>query len=166
MKSLDLGCGNNPKNPFNAEELYGIDIANSKNTKYFKTVDLNINPIPFPDNHFDYVTAFDFIEHIPRIIYVDGKIRNCFVEVMNEIWRVLKPGGTFLACTPYIDHPEAAFSDPTHVNFITKKTVDYFTKDADSLGRLYGFNGNFKLIIQAQHPQTNYWLVWELKAEK
>ena len=24
--SLDLGCGNNPRNPFNATEFYGVDI--------------------------------------------------------------------------------------------------------------------------------------------
>jgi len=31
MKSLDLGCGPNPKNPFLAEELFGVDIIDFEN---------------------------------------------------------------------------------------------------------------------------------------
>jgi SAM-dependent methyltransferase len=166
MKTLDLGCGVFPRNPFNAEEVYGIDIADLKETEYFKSVDLNINPIPFPDNYFDYVTAVDFLEHVPRIIYIDGKIRNSFIEVMNEIWRVLKPEGTFLAFTPHSEHPDAAWGDPTHVNIITKGTVAYFTTNAEPLGRLYGFNGDFELVKQYEHPTIKYWLVWELRATK
>ena len=27
-KTLDLGCGPNPKNIFNAEQIYGVDIRN------------------------------------------------------------------------------------------------------------------------------------------
>ena len=26
-KTLDLGCGSTPRNPFNADELYGVDIV-------------------------------------------------------------------------------------------------------------------------------------------
>ena len=44
---------------------------------------------------------------------------------MNEIYRVLKPGGTFYAITPYYPRDEA-FVDPTHVNIITNKTHTYF----------------------------------------
>jgi SAM-dependent methyltransferase len=84
---------------------------------------------------------------------------------MNEVWRVLKPDGIFLAHTPHYEHIEA-FSDPTHVNFITRKTIDYFTIHAEPLGRIYGFTGTFELLNQYSHPQYNYWLVWELRAKK
>lgn len=164
MKSLDLGCGNNPRNPYNAKELYGIDIVDfSTDTFEVKTADLNIEKIPYPDNYFDYVTAYDFLEHVPRIIYVDGKIRNPFIELMNEIWRVLKPGGIFKAHTPYYPHPEV-FQDPTHVNFITTSTVEYFTTAAISLGRAYGFKGQFYLLRHEPDKEHRFHLIWEMSA--
>lgn len=166
MKSLDLGCGLYPRNPFNADEVYGVDIIDIEENDNFKSADLSVSPIPFPNNYFDYVSAYDFLEHIPRVIYIDGKIRNPFIEVMNEIWRVLKPGGTFVAFTPSIDDPEVLFTDPTHVNYITKGTVKYFTTDVVPLGRMYGFHGDFELVKQYKHPVIKYWLVWELKAKK
>ena len=68
-KSLDLGSGPNPKNPFDAQEIYGIDLDSRPDLKpNIRRADLVIDPIPFESNFFDYVTAHDFIEHIPRII--------------------------------------------------------------------------------------------------
>ena len=97
-QSLDLGCGLKPKNPYNAQEAYGIDVRNDAEAQVVKA-DLVVEPIPFPDASFDYVTAHDFLEHIPRLIYAPQR-RNAFIEVMNEIHRVLKPGGIFMSFTP------------------------------------------------------------------
>ena len=97
-RTLDLGCGLNPRNPFNCSEIYGIDIREHKIKNIFN-VDLVTNPIPFQDNFFDYVTAFDFIEHIPRVVYLP-KRKFPFIDLMSEIFRVLKPGGKFLSSTP------------------------------------------------------------------
>ena len=97
-RTLDLGCGLNPRNPFNCSEIYGIDIREHKIKNIFN-VDLVTNPIPFQDNFFDYVTAFDFIEHIPRVVY-RPKRKFPFIDLMSEIFRVLKPGGKFLSSTP------------------------------------------------------------------
>jgi hypothetical protein len=58
-KTLDLGCGPNPRNPFNADEIFGVYIQEIKGKNFFQ-VDVNIDPLPFKDNFFDYVTAFDF----------------------------------------------------------------------------------------------------------
>jgi hypothetical protein len=58
-KTLDLGCGLNPRNSFDCNEVYGIDIR-KKRFKYIN-VDLVIDPIPFYESFFDYVAAYDFI---------------------------------------------------------------------------------------------------------
>jgi hypothetical protein len=62
---------------------------------------------------------------------------------MNEIWRVLVDGGRFYAVTPVAPSLEA-FSDPTHVNYVTEHTHDYFCGEQPA-GRAYGFIGRFDL---------------------
>jgi SAM-dependent methyltransferase len=157
-RSLDLGCGLKPKNPFNADELYGVDIRESNET--VKVADLAVDPIPFQANFFDYCTAFDFLEHIPRVIYAPQR-KFCFVDLMSEIYRVLKPGGKFLSFTPAFPAPEA-WQDPTHVNIITVKTFPKYFDTKECLAKMYGFKGGF--IVEKQYLHTNkIHLITELK---
>ncbi len=144
-KSLDLGCGGAPKNMFSAEEVYGVDIRSDLEKNIVKA-DLAVQGIPFAENYFDYVTAHDFIEHIPRVIYAPNR-RNSFIELMNEIWRVLKEGGRFLSVTPAYPQP-AAFVDPTHVNIITEQTFLLYFDDQNRWAKGYGFVGAFKVVSQ------------------
>lgn len=171
-KTLDLGCGSNPSNHFNADEVYGIDIVDFGNPN-IKVADLVIDPIPFNDNTFDYVTGFDFLEHIPRLLYNGRERKQPFIDIMSETWRVLKPNGIALFHTPAIPYPEA-FQDPQHVNYITDKTVTYFcvpsyANDGVSflnLGHLYGFKGMFDLQTQVRAYGRSDVLVWQLRAIK
>ena len=65
-------------------------------------------------------------------------------EARREIWRVLENGGRFYAVTPA--YPSlSAFQDPTHVNFITKHTHDYFCGHSPD-AVIYGFKGKFNVI--------------------
>lgn len=147
-RSLDLGCGLNPRNFYQCDEVFGVDIRPSSND-HLNSADLAVEPIPFADNHFDAVTAFDFIEHIPRVIYNPDR-RFCFVELMNEIYRVLKPGGVFLSFTPAFPKA-AAWRDPTHVNIITEETFPLYFDDKNRLAAMYGFNGSFLIENQRWH---------------
>jgi SAM-dependent methyltransferase len=144
-KSLDIGCGLQPKNPFNATEVYGIDVRDDAEAHIVKA-DLVVEPIPFPDASFEYVTAHDFLEHVPRLIYTP-KRRNAFIEVMSEIYRVLKPGGIFMSFTPAYPHA-ATFRDPTHVNFITDETFPLYFDDQNNWAAIYGFKGRFTILSQ------------------
>lgn len=150
-KTLDLGCADRPRNPFDADEVYGIDIADV-GLDNVVVADLVVDAIPFDDNEFDYVSAYDFIEHIPRLIYISGERKYPFIDLMSEIWRVLKPGGKFLSHTPY--YPKApAFRDPTHVNFITDETFkQYFCGTYKRVANIYGFKGIFKMVSQEKGP--------------
>jgi SAM-dependent methyltransferase len=153
MNCLDIGCGARPYNVYGVDKLYGIDIIEIADLGYFKPrdwqnnptgqtlagyacADVSINSLPFPDMSFDRITAIDVLEHIPRVAYTPVR-RFCFVELMSEIYRVLKPGGEFFSCTPFFPHKEA-FSDPTHVNIVTPETFEYFKTTG-----AYGFKGEF-----------------------
>jgi SAM-dependent methyltransferase len=147
-RHLDLGCGSRPRNPYQRGELCGVDIlAFAKAPDFdYRAANLAIGPIPFEDNHFGSVSAFDFIEHVPRILPADDAVgtRFPFIRLMNEIWRVLAPGGRFYALTPAYPHAEA-FTDPTHVNVITAHTHEYFCGD-EPTARVYGFVGRFRAL--------------------
>lgn len=68
----------------------------------------------------DAVYASHFMEHIPK-----GKP---IIDVMNEAWRILKPGGTFTMVMPLVGYTSVEwggvsvngwqpYADPTHVQY-------------------------------------------------
>jgi SAM-dependent methyltransferase len=159
-RHLDLGCGAVPRNPYARDELFGVDLSGSAeggpDVVQIRRANLVLSPIPFDDQHFDSVSAYDFLEHVPRVLATaDGlATRFPFVELMNEVWRVLRPGGLFYASTPVYPHSNA-FVDPTHVNVITDGTHRYFTQP-HRLAAMYGFKGDFKsLRVQLASPNEH-----------
>lgn len=92
-KVIDFGCGTGfmidlMKHLFS--EIHGIDITKDM----MKYVDLSSGNIflheslaektPFPDNHFDFATAYSFMDHLFS-----------YEDFLQEAYRVIKPGGTF-----------------------------------------------------------------------
>lgn len=145
VSSLDLGCGDFPRNPFLATTIFGVDVRD--NTALgIKKADLAIEKIPYDENSFHFVTAFDFIEHIPRVAYVPER-RLPFVELMNEIYRVLKDDGIFMSQTPIYPFG-TSFRDPTHVNFITDEVFSLYFDNQNRIASMYGFNGSFQVLGQ------------------
>jgi SAM-dependent methyltransferase len=156
---LDLGCGQRPKNPYGLPRVFGVDIRAGlqiDGVERIEAANLSSQPIPFEDSQFDSVSAYDFLEHVPRVrVDAQGQTHFPFVQLMNEIWRVLKPGGMLYAVTPAFPH-EKAFRDPTHVNIITHKTHRYFTRPGLEAA-MYGFVGDFDLRRQVRmHPRGAY----------
>ena len=154
QRHLDIGCGAFPRNPYGKGELYGVDLrAFSMDPRFeFRAANLTLEPIPFEDNSMGSVSAFDFLEHVPRVLgnaQGDGT-RFPFIELMSEVWRVLAPGGRFYALTPAYPHPEA-FQDPTHVNTLTDRSHEYFCGEAPYAAN-YGFIGCF-------HAHKAEWVV-------
>ena len=142
-KTLDIGSGPSPRNPFNAKLVFGADIREnlSNNVLY---ADFSKGLLPFDDNAFDYVTAYDVLEHIQRVSSDGDKTIFPFILLMNEVFRILKPGGVFFSLTPCYPYNEA-FQDPTHVNIMTEDTIEtYFCGSA--WARIYGYNGSFTML--------------------
>lgn len=145
-KHLDLGCGRVPRNPYGATQVLGVDIRSFEDLPQIRQANLTVERIPFDDHQFDSASAYDFLEHVPRQWPgAQGcEARLPFIELMNEVWRVLRPGGRFYASTPAFPHPDA-FVDPTHVNIITPKTHRYFCGN-EPTARMYGFRGKFTAL--------------------
>lgn len=143
-KVLDVGCGNAYGTVLMAEvaaEITGLDYDQStvdaNRARYSAVKNLSfqqgvIPPIPFPDNSFDVVTAFQFIEHIhPR------------KEFIKECLRVVRPGGKVLITTPNVKMSLAR--NPFHVH---EYTFDEMKSEVSSLTNtfnLQGLNGNEKV---------------------
>lgn len=168
-RHLDLGCGDVPRNPYGRDELFGVDIAPGRDGRT-RGANLAVQPIPFENQFFDSVSAYDFLEHVPRVLGTPDGLgtRFPFIELMNEVWRVLKHGGVFYAVTPVYPHP-AAFQDPTHVNVLTTGTHVYFVRPTRTAA-MYGFHGDFsvrRVQLTRHHagaiyasPPANAWQRW------
>jgi SAM-dependent methyltransferase len=158
QRHLDIGCGSRPRNPYGCEQVYAVDISPVSNlpAEFFRAANLTTGPIPFEDNFFYSLSAYDFLEHVPRVFPGEnGATTFPFVALMNEIWRVLQPNGRFYAITPAYPHI-AAFSDPTHVNVISEGTHGYFTDDVPG-ARIYGFKGRFRVErVEWIRPKHDY----------
>lgn len=95
--------------------------------------DMN-GPWPFPDDTIDEVLMDQVLEHAP---YVE--------RVLEELWRVLAPGGTATILVPYA-RSEFAVADPTHHHYFTEHSMDpfVFTKHAADF-----YNPNRFLLVKA-----------------
>jgi SAM-dependent methyltransferase len=155
--ALDIGSGPSPRNPFLSKLAYGVDIRSyDKGTARVLKCNLAGDPLPFPDSYFDCVTAFDVLEHIPRVLNLNGEQVYPFVQMMNEIWRVLRKDGYFFSQTPCFPMKEA-FQDPTHVNIMTEDTLSLYFCDK-AWARIYGFEGSFSLVEEGWSG-SHYWAV-------
>lgn len=76
--------------------------------------------IPLGDNTVGVIRANDALEHIKNS-----------QQLMNEIYRVLIPGGILLSSTPSTDG-RGAFQDPTHVSFWNQNSFWYYTREAQA----------------------------------
>lgn len=153
-RSLDLGCGPVPRNEFAAKFTSGVDIRGCGEGSGVLRCDLAAEDLPFEDESFDCITAYDVLEHIPRIATKAESQRFAVVELMNEIWRVLRMDGVFFSSTPCFPMRQA-FQDPTHVNIMTEDTLRlYFGESA--WARIYGFEGSFALEAEGWSG-SHYW---------
>lgn len=110
LKVLDLGCGNK-KRP----GAIGIDF----NSRTAADIIHNLNNFPYPleDSSFDEIYLDNTLEHLDDVI-----------RVMEEVHRILKPGGLVKVIVPYFRSLWACI-DPTHKHFFTVESFAYFDPD-------------------------------------
>lgn len=136
---LDLACGNSKR-----EGYLGIDIAKTDSTDYvFNLLEF---PWPFEDDSIDEINCSHFIEHIPHDIKNPNDSRDGFIQFMDEIYRILVPGGKAHIQCPYYTSMRA-FGDPTHTRYIAEWSFFYFSKEWVETNKLehYNISSNFDM---------------------
>ena len=95
---IDLGCGPNKKEGFTGLDQYAFD------GKVDHVLNLGRDPLPFEDGSVDEAFTSHFVEHLTAP-------ERC--HVINELYRVMKPGAK---CTLIVPHWGScrAYGDPTH----------------------------------------------------
>lgn len=144
---LDIGCGENRQPNYvtmDIRKLPNIDIV----------WDVTKFPYPIPDNTCLTVLMSHLWEHI------EPKYR---VDVMNELWRIMKPGGQLLLSSPYANS-FGAMQDPTHYGAPNEATFTYFDpgyplynvykpKKWKLISNLYSLVGSMEVVMEAQKDE-------------
>ena len=146
QRSLLIGCGNS--------RIKKVFFVTSRDwTGELTTLDMNPNcgadvvhdleqrPLPFPDDTFDEIGAYDVLEHIGK----QGDWRGYFDE-MAEYWRILKPGGYFGISVPINEEMTA---DPGHTRFFGVNHFGFLTQDF------------YQHCIDRDQPITDYRWYWK-----
>lgn len=124
MVSLDLGCGSTKRGDI------GIDISQGEGVDH--VLALGFDDLPFPDNTFDRVFMIHAIEHVPFMVWTVAGVRTYpMVQLLSEVYRVMKPGASFEILTLEFPDPRC-FEDPTHCSIWTRNTINHFVGARDS----------------------------------
>lgn len=81
--------------------------------------DLTRRPLPFSDDTFDEIHAYDVLEHLGQ----QGDWRS-FFEEWSEWYRILKPGGVLCGISPRWDSVWA-WGDPGHTRIVGPEQLTY-----------------------------------------
>lgn len=127
MKELLLGCGSQTKKFLwvdgkeKFENVVRLDINEAHNPDVLW--DLRDHPLPFIDNEFDEIHAYEVLEHLA----FQGE-HEFFFNEFSEYARILKPGGLFIASVPALNSPWL-WGDPSHKRVICEQTLIFLNQD-------------------------------------
>ncbi len=109
VRFLDVGCGEN-KQPYcvgmDKRAAHGVDVVH----------DANVLPWPFEDSTFDRIYISHLMEHLFPWLHL---------EILNELWRIMRPEGDLVMAMPYPGSP-GFWQDPTHIKSWNEATPLYF----------------------------------------
>lgn len=127
-RRLNMGCGSDIRVGWiNLDKvpLVGVDVV----------VDIETEPLPFDDNSFDLVLAKDVLEHCSHPL-----------QVIDEIQRVLAPGGSLRLQVPHFTS-RGAYLDPTHVRSFSIDSFEFVTRGHE---RSYYLDRQFTAVGSAR----------------
>ncbi len=109
---LNIGCGRR-----RLPGMIGVDRLSGPAVDI--TTDLESFPWPFTDGAASFVLLDNVLEHLDDV-----------VRTMEEIYRILEPGGIVRIIAPHASST-FAFADPTHKHYFTEESFQYFTESFD-----------------------------------
>jgi len=124
MIKIDLGAGRVRRDGY-----IGVDRLRSDGVDVVADAEKRL---PFRDNTVDEVFSRHLFEHVRNLI-----------PLFEEVHRVCKPGARVIINVPYYTSVKA-YKDPTHVNWFTEKTFEYFEgKSWENFD--FQFRGSFRV---------------------
>jgi LmbE family N-acetylglucosaminyl deacetylase len=124
---MHLGCGDRIwKGWINIDRHAGPYVLD-----FLKQCDIANEPLPIEDASVDYVFSEDFLEHLQP----DRR-----VAVMNEIHRVLVPGGVMEHYVPNAGSRND-YGSPTHLSHWCAQTFEHFDVESHRWAKDRGFEG-------------------------
>ncbi|HYL78685.1 MAG TPA: methyltransferase domain-containing protein [Bryobacteraceae bacterium] len=158
LRVLDAGCGTGygaAELAQSAAEVVGVDVAPeaieyaqaSYPLPTVRFVMSSCTSVPFPQNSFELVVAFEVIEHLPD-----------FRAFLNECGRVITPQGLFIVSSPnkryYADSRAKEGPNPYH---------QHEFEPSEFVAELRRVFSNVRLLLQnrvesfAFHPASSFW---------
>lgn len=151
---IDLACGQN-----RTEGYFGIDRVPGNNVD--AVVDLEQFPWPIESDSAEDIVCSHYVEHT-----------NDLIKFMDEVYRILKPGGKIKIIAPYYTSIRC-WQDPTHKRAISDATFLYFNKGWREVNKLdhydihsdfdftYGYDMNAQWAGKHEEARnfaiTHYW---------
>jgi SAM-dependent methyltransferase len=84
--------------------------------------DLTVLPLPFADDTFDEIHAYEVLEHTGQ----QGDWRFFFAQ-FSEFWRILKPDGVLIGTSP-APGSDWAWGDPGHTRVMSKEAMTFLVQ--------------------------------------
>lgn len=123
---LHIGCGRTKlKNWINIDNRVSVEPDVNFDLESCAT-----SRLPFDDSSVDSIFCAHTLEHIVNIL-----------PLMQELYRVAKPGCRFLAVVPHGSN-DAAYEDPTHVRHFFEGSFRYFGQSMYG-GADYGYSADW-----------------------